>query len=305
MDGAAHSAERTPLAAELAPVSTGPRTLAGKVASSVNATRHGLRARSVVLPGIESPEAWEAHRDAVVSSLAPVGAAAVALAERAAELLWRLQRAGAAESALATYELAGAEEAAVMGAVAEDPGESDKHPVNLGEARSLADLAVCTDVARELLTAADLAVNGEDGAELCPRGGRYLVRALFAVLGQKDPVLIAARPDHPGAPSIADWSVAEMRRVADRLSAPLDRDWAGTLVLAKRYASEAVKRVARVEREARRRIALAEGMAAVGPEVEQVRRHEAHMQRQLAGVLAMMAALVTPRAMFVRAMAKR
>src|SRR5205814_5407618 len=56
-----------------------------------NATKHGIFAAVPVIPG-ECPEAWEAHRAGVVDSLAPVGLMEVNLAERAALLLWRLQR---------------------------------------------------------------------------------------------------------------------------------------------------------------------------------------------------------------------
>jgi hypothetical protein len=77
-------------------LSTGPRTAEGKAIASRNATRHGIFAAVPVIPG-ESPEEWEAHRSGVVESLAPVGLLEVNLAERAALLLWRLQR-------LARYE---------------------------------------------------------------------------------------------------------------------------------------------------------------------------------------------------------
>jgi hypothetical protein len=74
-----------------ATLSTGPRTVEGKAIVARNATRHGIFASVPVIPG-ESPEQWEAHRAGVVESLAPVGLLEVNLAERAALLLWRLQR---------------------------------------------------------------------------------------------------------------------------------------------------------------------------------------------------------------------
>jgi hypothetical protein len=79
-----------------AALSTGPRTAEGKAIVARNATRHGIFASVPVIPG-ESPDQWEAHRAGVVESLAPVGLLEVNLAERAALLLWRLQR-------LARYE---------------------------------------------------------------------------------------------------------------------------------------------------------------------------------------------------------
>ncbi|HJZ56063.1 MAG TPA: hypothetical protein VKE74_13935 [Gemmataceae bacterium] len=77
-------------------LSTGPRTAEGKATVARNATRHGIFSAVPVIPG-ESPEQWEAHRAGVVASLTPVGLLEVNLAERAALLLWRLQR-------LARYE---------------------------------------------------------------------------------------------------------------------------------------------------------------------------------------------------------
>jgi hypothetical protein len=77
-------------------LSTGPQTAEGKATVARNATKHGIFAAVPVIPG-EDPGAWEAHRAGVVASLSPVGLLEVNLAERAALLLWRLQR-------LARYE---------------------------------------------------------------------------------------------------------------------------------------------------------------------------------------------------------
>lgn len=71
--------------------STGPKTEPGKEVSKFNAVRHGLRSLQAVVPG-ESADEWEAHRDAVVADLAPLGAVEDALAEQVAAKLWRLGR---------------------------------------------------------------------------------------------------------------------------------------------------------------------------------------------------------------------
>lgn len=70
----------------------GPRTPAGKRRSSRNAIRHGLTARDMVIPGIESDRAWQAHRKAITTDLGPRGAIEVLLAERVACHAWRLRR---------------------------------------------------------------------------------------------------------------------------------------------------------------------------------------------------------------------
>jgi hypothetical protein len=76
---------------------TGPRTAAGKAASSRNATRHGLLSAATVLGKHESAAGWEAFCADIARSLAPVGCLEHTLAERIAHLHWRLAR-------LARYE---------------------------------------------------------------------------------------------------------------------------------------------------------------------------------------------------------
>src|SRR5437870_4023830 len=76
----------------------GPKTEAGKAASSRNALRHGLLSESPLAAPFESAEEWQAHRQAILDDLLPLGQgirpvwAEACLAERAALLLWRLRR---------------------------------------------------------------------------------------------------------------------------------------------------------------------------------------------------------------------
>jgi hypothetical protein len=79
--------------------STGPKTGEGVLACKNNALRHGLRAVQAVVPG-EDPDAWEAHRAAVVANLRPEGAVELALAEGVALKLWRLGRVARYEAEL-------------------------------------------------------------------------------------------------------------------------------------------------------------------------------------------------------------
>ncbi len=73
---------------------TGPRTAAGKARSSMNALKHGLLARSVVIPNdpAESAQEFESLRDALIQDLAPAGMQEVLLVERMAATYWRLRR---------------------------------------------------------------------------------------------------------------------------------------------------------------------------------------------------------------------
>jgi hypothetical protein len=79
--------------------STGPRTASGKAASSLNALRHGLRARAAVVPG-ENPADLQRFRAELVAALAPRDGREEWLAEAAAEAAWRLRRVWRAEAAL-------------------------------------------------------------------------------------------------------------------------------------------------------------------------------------------------------------
>ena len=80
--------------------STGPKSEAGKAASSINALRHGLTAaKAVVLPEEDADE-FERLREGVIADLAPEGALQEALTHRVAVLLWRLDRVARLEAAL-------------------------------------------------------------------------------------------------------------------------------------------------------------------------------------------------------------
>jgi hypothetical protein len=87
----------------------GPNTAAGKLAVSQNALKHGLRSASPVLPG-EDPLDWRDHRQGVFESLQPEGHFEAVLAERIANLTWRLHRVTRYETAVAAERIALAEE---------------------------------------------------------------------------------------------------------------------------------------------------------------------------------------------------
>jgi hypothetical protein len=70
----------------------GPVSEEGKGIVRWNATRHGIRSPAPVVPGIESKEDWEEHRDGVLESLQPEGHLETVLAEHVALLSWRLHR---------------------------------------------------------------------------------------------------------------------------------------------------------------------------------------------------------------------
>jgi hypothetical protein len=88
--------------------STGPRTEAGKSISSLNATRHGLSGKQIVMPG-ESSEAYDLLRAGLRDSYAPANEAECILVDLVASSAWKLQRAARLESAILVKLTAGAE----------------------------------------------------------------------------------------------------------------------------------------------------------------------------------------------------
>jgi hypothetical protein len=79
--------------------STGPRSEAGKMASSRNNLRHGLCAKQIVLPGEKAAD-YEALRQELHSDYAPANTAEATLVDQIAEHTWRLQRVRRAETAM-------------------------------------------------------------------------------------------------------------------------------------------------------------------------------------------------------------
>ena len=113
--------------------STGPRSAAGKAASSANALRHGLAAaRAVVLPD-EDGEAYERLRQGVIADLDPAGALQEALAQRIVVLLWRLDRAARLEAELFVHGRLAVQRAALVSSAVRDSTASSLTAL-LGEA---------------------------------------------------------------------------------------------------------------------------------------------------------------------------
>src|SRR3954447_22393553 len=79
--------------------STGPSTLEGKAVVRLNALRHGLLARDVLLPG-EDAQAFEDLWNQARADLSPIGPIEELLADRIVNAIWRLRRLTRAETAL-------------------------------------------------------------------------------------------------------------------------------------------------------------------------------------------------------------
>ena len=81
--------------------STGPKTPAGKAAAKLNALKHGILSRQVVVRGLhirESPREFGALRQQFWDEYAPVGPVEEMLVDRIVTTYWRQRRAMTAES---------------------------------------------------------------------------------------------------------------------------------------------------------------------------------------------------------------
>ena len=92
--------------------STGPRTPEGKAASSMNALKHGLTAKTPLLPG-EDPKEFRDFVWSIIEDLEPRGPVQAELAQRVGVLMWKRRRIeGAEEQAFVHLREEYAEEAA-------------------------------------------------------------------------------------------------------------------------------------------------------------------------------------------------
>lgn len=84
-----------------AQLSTGPVTAAGKETSSRNALRHGLYAKSPIIPG-ESPTDYSNLRDQIIAEFHPHSAEQLLLCEQLIDAIWRDRRVERLETAWLT-----------------------------------------------------------------------------------------------------------------------------------------------------------------------------------------------------------
>ncbi len=85
--------------------STGPKTREGKQKVAINALRHGLTGRMVVLPS-EDLDRYRTHVNTLTASLKPQGPEEIQLASLIADDYWRLQRIHAIEDGIFAMQFA-------------------------------------------------------------------------------------------------------------------------------------------------------------------------------------------------------
>ena len=86
--------------------STGPRTSEGKAAVRLNAMRHGLLSKEVLLPG-EDADALRELDERLRAELQPSGELENLLVDRVVAAYWRLRRLGRVEAGIFAWELYG------------------------------------------------------------------------------------------------------------------------------------------------------------------------------------------------------
>jgi hypothetical protein len=100
------SAKKTQTNRQNALKSTGPKTPEGKAAVRLNAVRHGLLSREVLLPG-EDEGALRELNERLRDELQPVGEMESLLVDRIVTAYWRLRRLGRVEAGIFAWELYG------------------------------------------------------------------------------------------------------------------------------------------------------------------------------------------------------
>ena len=83
--------------------STGPKSKKGKGRARLNALKHGLRAKDIVLASEDGRE-FDGLRQALITELGPEGPLEEQLAERIVVCLWRLRRVYPIEAGIFLWE---------------------------------------------------------------------------------------------------------------------------------------------------------------------------------------------------------
>ena len=289
---------RALVARQNAQKSTGPRTLAGKARASMNATRHGLTARAVVLPDLEDAADWDTHRDDIVAALVPIGALERELAERVAVLTWRLRRAVRAETSTVVGQLADAEAEAIADARPRDLGDAlDAEVSDDGWAETFESLrgdATHATARAERHRRVYLAETEDAGATVVALGDlEVLVLDLASRCGRDSELVDLAMPGWRAR----RWTGREVLELAEVFSSPPDDPMVenagellrGAHLAAMLRADDARRRLEDAER--RRARYVAERTIPRGHRGELLERYEGHLQRQLAMTLATLRAV--------------
>lgn len=255
--------------------STGPRTPEGKALVGKNAIKHGLLAQLKVLPGLERPEDWERHLEQTVADLMPQGYMERTLAERVAHVLWRLRRAARYESEAASAATENAERQLARDELGWDEERiREQSPVEEAQER--------VELARRRLSV--LETLGELPDDEAIPDGAWITKAAAAAI---DVHLLS--PEFPGIQGYPDgvslrmvrWATWLVRNMLVAIAQTGQTTFDHLVVL---VTADARKQLAEAER-ARDTVAVMldqyrrRSILPGEPEVEKVRRYEAHLER--------------------------
>jgi hypothetical protein len=163
-----------------------------------------------ILPGIESQQAWEEHRDGILQSIAPVGYLEKLLAVQLARISWRLDR-------VVRYE---AEVAAAAVATAE-PDLEERAEIGSGKP---ADPAEASTKAKSTYLIAELLNNLPNMADEKVIEREVAVGAFWAISEelpeQRDPVSVPGIPDDDDEFDAFDnWTAGLFRKAVEAYAA--------------------------------------------------------------------------------------
>jgi hypothetical protein len=248
----------------------GPKTAAGKAIVSLNAVQHGARSQTLIIPGIERAEDFDALYDGLAEDLQPVGELERNLVELAAVSLWRLRRIRHYEVQSVSVSLERVDEDLFRQRV------SGLKPRSLDEAET--DLRVAEDALALLQRLPAMS----DDEPLQQPAVSEIIR-WFAV--NDEALLDFSLPDMPKVAEheqYMNWTAGQLRAVAAgvavRVDEPLDETLEETIVclrddieVRRRAVIDVVERLDRMRRER------------ILPENDRLRnlaRYEAHINRQ-------------------------
>jgi hypothetical protein len=266
--------------------STGPRTPQGKAASSRNNTRHGLHISTPVIPGMETPEAWEQHRTITIAGLAPATQLEETIAERVALILWRLGRVARYERHVTIQAQANAP--ADLAAEYDDT-ETDVDAIRTRFATVRRRLRA---FARFRQLQADAPMAGKDADTIIVAIGQQVEGFDLSTFTVPGLLAVDDRIAH-----VPGWTVARIQQCLDAIAEPAHRNVdelvEAAVATAQRWHNQTLvnyRGLARQLRDLRRERILPET-----PRLESVIRYETRLNRQLSQTLGQLRQLQQPR----------
>ena len=186
-----------------AQLSTGPVSIAGKAASAANSLKHGLTAKSVLLPG-EDEAAYRKMCEGMISSFNPGNEPEQDLVQLLCDTQWRLQRCGRIEAAILSEDVVDFKAIDIMSK--HEARLKRQYSTTLNEARDLIDTRLRREASEMneavMVRRADLKAGRETNLE--ELGFVISIREVDAALRCQDILANAAKTPSSDRPK-PDW----------------------------------------------------------------------------------------------------